>query len=106
MNQAELGLRLRQARENCGLSQQVAADTIGAPRTTITHIEAGNRTVSSLELTKLARLYDRPLTWFLEDAPQNDDLVVVLHRVASNLADDPEINRHVMRCIALCREGA
>jgi Zn-dependent peptidase ImmA (M78 family)/transcriptional regulator with XRE-family HTH domain len=105
MNQTELGLRLRRARENCGISQQIAADTIGAPRTAITQIEAGNRIVSSLELEKLARLYARPLTWFLDDEPQDDDLVVVLHRVAGNMANDPEINRQVTHCIELCREG-
>jgi len=106
MNQTELGLRLRRARENCGISQQIAAETIRAPRTAITQIEAGNRTVSSLELEKLARLYARPVTWFLEDEPQDDDLVVVLHRVAGNMADDPKINCQVMHCIELCREGA
>lgn len=60
MNQELLGQRLRQAREVAGISQQVAAEVISAPRTAVTQIESGKRSVSSLELTKLAAIYHRP----------------------------------------------
>ena len=63
-NPQTLGRRLREARENCGLSQQVASDAIGVPRTAITQLEAGNRAVSTLELAQLAELYRRPVIEF------------------------------------------
>ena len=67
MNPIELGRKLREARELCGISQQVAADAIGVPRTAITHIEGGNRAVSTLELSKLADLYRVPVARFFEE---------------------------------------
>ena len=60
MDAEELGRRLRVAREARGLSQQAVADAFGLPRTAITQMEAGNRSVSTLELIKLAELYLRP----------------------------------------------
>ncbi len=105
MNPTELARRLRQARELSGVSQQMAAEEISAPRTAITQIEAGNRTVSTLELTRLASLYGRPVTWFLSDTPQEEDVLVALHRAAPELALRPETKRQVDHCVALCHEG-
>lgn len=106
-NQQVLGRRLREARENCGLNQQAAADKIGAPRTAITQLEAGNRAVSTLELVELAELYNRPVVdFFHEQALTEDDLLVALHRLAPGLAIQAEIKEQVERCLNLCREGA
>jgi Predicted Zn peptidase len=108
MNQVELARRLRHAREGCGRSQQEAADAINVPRTAITQMEAGNRSVSTLELTKLAALYQRPVTYFLREHRQEEeeDLLVALHRVAPGLDNDPKIKRQVDHCVAICRAGA
>ena len=50
INLAVLGRRLKEARMNCGISQEAAAQAIGVPRTAIVHIESGNRSISTLEL--------------------------------------------------------
>ena len=107
MEQRELGNRLKQARELSGISQQGAADAIGVPRTAITQMEAGNRSVSTLELTKLAELYRRPVMYFLEDRQQDDDedVLVALHRIELGLDDDPEVKKQVNQYVAWCREG-
>lgn len=106
MTSPELARRLRAARELASLSQQAAADHVGIPRTAITQIEAGNRLVSTLELSKLADLYRRPLSWFLAEVqPQDDDVLVALHRLAPGLQEDDGIRFQVDRCVALCREG-
>jgi len=56
------------------ISQQQAADALVLQRTSITQIEAGNRAVSTLELTRLADMYRRPVTWFLsEQSPESED---------------------------------
>lgn len=105
-NQQILGRRLREARENRGLSQQTAADKISVPRTAITQLEAGNRAVSTLELVELAELYNRSvIDFFNEHALPEDDLLVALHRLAPGL-ERPEIKEQVERCLNLCREGA
>ena len=62
MSNPELARRLREARELASVSQQAAADHVGIPRTAITQIEAGNRLVSTLELSKLAELYRRSIS--------------------------------------------
>lgn len=106
MTSPELARRLREARQLASVSQQVAADHVGIPRTAITQIEAGNRLVSTLELSKLADLYRRPLSWFLAEVqPQDDDVLVALHRLAPGLQEDDGIRFQVDRCVSLCREG-
>jgi transcriptional regulator with XRE-family HTH domain len=51
MDAAQLGSRLRAARDRRGLSQQAVADALGLPSTAITNIETGARAVSTLEIT-------------------------------------------------------
>ncbi len=107
MDAAELGRRLRAAREARGLSQQAVADALDLPRTAVTQMEAGNRAVSTLELSKLSALYLYPASSFFEDdAPaEEEDVLVALHRVAPGLEHDPATHRQVVRCVSLCREG-
>lgn len=106
IDQNELARRLRAAREEAGISQQEAADTIGVHRTAISQMEAGNRSVSTLELTQLAALYGEPVTWFLsEQNARDEDVLVALHRAAPGLENAPQAKREVNQCLALCREG-
>ena len=107
MNQDTLVRRLRQARDNCGITQQQAADEIGVQRTAITNIESGIRSVSTLELTKLATLYRKSLSFFTEEIElQNDDLFVVLHRIAPGLDEDLAVKEQVDYCLTLWQAGA
>lgn len=64
---ARLGERLREAREYVGLTQDEVAKRLGVPRTALSNIEAGQRKVDALELITLAKLYQRPTTWFTEE---------------------------------------
>lgn len=65
-----LGERLRVAREYMGLKQEEVAKHLSIPRTALTNIETGQRKVDALELARLAKLYQRPVSWFTgEDAP-------------------------------------
>lgn len=107
MDRKALGRRVREARELAGLSQQAAAETLGLPRTAVTQIEAGNRSVSTLELSQLAGLLRRPVGWFLRDTEDADeDLLVILHRVAAGLGEASEVRDAVDRCVHICREAA
>lgn len=62
-----LGERLRKAREYVGLKQEDVARHLNIPRTALSHIEAGQRKVDALELSRMAKLYQRPLNWFTGD---------------------------------------
>lgn len=63
----ELGLRVKEARESLGMTQVALAESMEVDRTVVSKIEAGNRTVDTLELVKLAQVLQRPLSWFLRD---------------------------------------
>lgn len=61
---ADIGARLKEAREYLGLSQQEVATSLNLPRTAVSMIESGQRGVESLELKSLAKLYQRPIAFF------------------------------------------
>lgn len=61
---ADIGARLKEAREYLGLSQQEVATALNLPRTAVSMIESGQRGVESLELKALAKLYQRPIAFF------------------------------------------
>jgi transcriptional regulator with XRE-family HTH domain len=64
-----LGERLREAREYVGLKQDDVAKKLGIPRSALSNIEAGSRKVDAIELTQLAKLYQRPVAWFTSEPP-------------------------------------
>ena len=107
MNAKDLGRRLRSARVARGLSQQAAAHALCLPRTAVTQLEAGSRSVSTLELTRLAELYLLPVADLLHEGPGNEDrdVLATLHRLAPGLEDDPTTREQVARCVHMCREG-
>lgn len=107
MNQQDLGRKLKKARELAGLSQQDAADVLELPRTAVTQMEGGNRSVSTLELTRLSGLYHQPVSYFLEETidEEGEDMLVALYRIAPGLNDEPEVKEQVNRYLDWCREG-
>lgn len=62
-----LGQRLRVAREVAEMTQTYVAETLGLHRPALSLIESGKQKVPALLLVRLARLYGRPLAWFLEE---------------------------------------
>ena len=75
------------------------------PRTAITQIEAGNRSVSTLELARLASCYRCPVEFLLSAAREDEGILAAPHRVAPGLEANIEVRDQVDRCVALCREG-
>jgi transcriptional regulator with XRE-family HTH domain len=65
-----LGERLKKLREYLGMSQQHVAECTGIPRSAVSDIERGQRKVDAVELTKLARLYQHPVSWLLDEDEQ------------------------------------
>lgn len=72
---AELGERLRLARESAKITQAGAAELIGAVRTTIVAIEQGKRRVQTDELQKLATAYGTSANALLRQEAVHLDLV-------------------------------
>jgi len=74
----DVGARLKSAREDLGLTQEEVAKRLDISRPAVSLIESGKRPVNSMELNALAKLYHRPLEWFLAGELKQDDLVVLL----------------------------
>jgi transcriptional regulator with XRE-family HTH domain len=97
-----LGERLKEAREYVGLKQEDVAKKLGIPRSALSNIEAGSRKVDAIELTQLAKLYQRPVAWFTgEDSNsashKTSEEVAHLARAAATLSqqDRAELARFV-----------
>jgi Zn-dependent peptidase ImmA (M78 family)/transcriptional regulator with XRE-family HTH domain len=104
-NREFVALALRNARENCGLSQQAAADQIGLSRTVVAQIELGNRLVLPDELSKLAALYRRPPEEFSADVePSENDVLSIVLRMGL-WVDDRRARTRLQAVLSLCREA-
>lgn len=106
IDQATLAQRLRNARTNSGLSQEQVAQELGIPRTALVHIEAGNRTVSTIEMIGFARIYHRPVADFFRESPAGEeDVLTVLGRIGEDFQHDPRVQQEIENQVSLCREG-
>ena len=84
-----LGERLRIAREYVGMKQEDVARHLAIPRSALSHIEAGQRKVDALELTRMARLYQRSASWFTGEQDTSSELpeeVAHVARAAASLS--------------------
>lgn len=101
-----LAARLRAARERAGITQGVAAAALGLPRTALVQIEGANRTVSSLELAKLAELYDVPIDrFFADEETAVPGAVEAVFRIGAGSELSDEAVQQVSHAAMLCREG-
>ena len=60
-------VRLREAREKAGLTQVQAAAKLRTTQTFVSKCERGERRLDVIELNRFAKLYGRPLAWFVEE---------------------------------------
>lgn len=63
--------RLREARVKAGLTQVQVAIALGRHQSYVTKCELGERRIDPIDLQRFARLYRKPLAYFL---PPNPDL--------------------------------
>ena len=105
MTPQELGTKLKQARENAGMSQADAADALNLTRTAITQMENGKRAVSTLDLSQLAALYHRPVSAFFGASDTEEDVLAVLHRTLPDFGARDAVKKQVSHYLNWCREG-
>lgn len=97
---AAVGGALRRARTAIGLTLKQVSENFGLAVSTISEIETGKRRVTGIELYKFAKLYQRPITFFLEEGETSLSFAVLL-RAASAVSVPPQtiVNFH-----ELCRD--
>lgn len=84
LNVADLGARLRIAREGAGITQAAAAKKIDLERTTLVAIEKGQRRLGTGELQQLARLYDTSVNALLRRVAVFVDIVPHFRKLSSS----------------------
>jgi len=104
ITQQELGRRIRAAREACRMTQDEAAKHAGVSRPTFVQIEGGNRSVSSLELDKLAYLFGRDIREFIGASFQEEDTLAALFRAQAEVVGQPVVLEKIRECMAIGRE--
>ncbi|HVK55165.1 MAG TPA: ImmA/IrrE family metallo-endopeptidase [Burkholderiales bacterium] len=104
LTREELGRRIRSARETCGLTQEQLGDITGLSRMAINQIEAGGRSVTSLELDRIAYAVGRDIKAFFEEAFVEQDALAALFRSDAQLANQAELLRALQDSLALGRE--
>lgn len=57
--------RLKEARKAAGMTQEHVAEELGRPQSFVSKVETGERRIDPTELEKFARLYGKPITYFL-----------------------------------------
>jgi Zn-dependent peptidase ImmA (M78 family)/DNA-binding XRE family transcriptional regulator len=101
ITQQQLGSRLKEAREAAGLTQLQVAESIGLARSAVAQIESGNRSVSGLELERLAYLYGRDMRELVREEPiaERSALAALFRAEPAMLADDElaETLRHAVQ---------
>ena len=95
-----LGEKLRDSRKYIGLNQEDVANYLKIPRTALGEIENGQRKVEAIELTRLAKLYKQPVSYFIDEEDASAGLpaeAAYLARQAAELSpqDRDEVNRFV-----------
>jgi Zn-dependent peptidase ImmA (M78 family)/DNA-binding XRE family transcriptional regulator len=68
----EVGQRLREVRQDAGLSQERVAAALDIPRSAVSLIESGDRALASSELAKLSRVYGWSAEKLLFGAPTDE----------------------------------
>ncbi|MDA2925564.1 XRE family transcriptional regulator [Acidobacteria bacterium AH-259-L09] len=101
ISQQQLGQRLKIAREACSLTQEQVSEDLGLSRSAITQIELGKRSVSSLELDRLARLYGRDIRDFLSEDFQEEGALIALFRANKDLAEEQETVDGLRHCMEI-----
>ena len=59
-------VKLRQARAESGLMQSEVAKRLGKPQSYVSKVEVGQRRLDPTELTQFAKIYKKPITYFIK----------------------------------------
>lgn len=105
LSTAELGRRLRVAREQAGLKQDDIAKALGLSRASVSQLEGGDRFPNSLQLSRIAELVGEDISALLDpESYEPDRALAVLFRASAQLQDDEGRQAAVRGCARLCSE--
>ena len=78
----KIGRKIQKAREEAGFSQEEMASQLGYTQAALSNYELGKRRLYLANIEQIARLLNKPLSYFLEEAALESE------RAAGNRADE------------------
>lgn len=78
VTQADIGQRIRQARERIDMSQKDFAQAVGKDQKAISEYENGTRRISAIELANFAQVLKVSITYFLPVEVETEDLDLLM----------------------------
>jgi len=69
----DIGMRIQQAREELGITQQELAARLGCTQAALSNYELGKRRLYLANLERIAAALVKPLSYFTEPAADEDD---------------------------------
>ena len=87
-------VRLKQARQEARLKQEVVARYLQIPTSAVSAFESGNRKLDAAELYLLSKLYRKPMEWFFNEQiepPATGEMIFISHREEGE-NEDPVIH--------------
>ena len=95
-----LGVRIREARERKGLSQEEFAALISRDQGAVSEYENGKRKLSAIDLLTFAKILDVPLLYFYEGELGTEDLDHALIREFHRLPT-PEAKQAIIEIVRI-----
>jgi len=90
-----VGHALKQARGATGLTLKQVSKSMGIAMSTISEIESGKRRVSAVELYRFAKLYQRPMSFFLEESETSASFAILMRAAGTaSVSKETIINFH------------
>ena len=66
----DIGRKIQKAREEAGLSQEEMASQLGYSQAALSNYELGKRRLYLANIEQIARMLNKPLSYFLDEAAQ------------------------------------
>ncbi|TET43101.1 MAG: ImmA/IrrE family metallo-endopeptidase [Dehalococcoidia bacterium] len=90
-----VGHALKQARAAMGLTLKQVSESMGIAMSTISEIESGKRRISAVELYRFAKLYQRPISFFLEETEPSASFAILMRAAGTaSVSKETIINFH------------
>jgi transcriptional regulator with XRE-family HTH domain len=82
MSYRDIGMRIQQARQELGLTQEELAARLGCTQAALSNYELGKRRFYLAGLEQIANMLGKPLSYFMEPlaSPDDDDVQSWLYR--------------------------
>ncbi len=88
---ANIGARLKQARESAGLTQREVASYLGTTGGQVSYWETGRRPIGLTSLTRLSDLYGCTTSWFLDQEARSQGQIPIAFRAGTLSEADLEV---------------